>query len=235
MSKGYEVNNVYDVEGRNTMSPGDMKIVIKLGGIHYEIGHLFAYNLKTTKEVIPRQAMGSKTSSGATSGRRSHNGVLIFNVMNESIVHELKEIMYKTNNPLYKNGGFISEIKDVSTFGLGAFDESDFGKDVIGTQKDDDAISAMELPPFDLVITSQNPNNHRMYSQKKIVGITITGQQGAIGLDTITAQEQYPFVCKHVTPLTTFEIKEDMDLNSAANISLLEEYGDKFYQKLKIK
>lgn len=221
----------YDTEQRNTMAPGDMKIVMKVGGISYEIGHLFAYSLKTSREVVPRQGMGTKTSIGATKGRRSHNGVLIFNVINESIVHELKKIMLETNNPLLKHGSFVSNIANVSTFSDQEFNEELDTEGLVGVENDLDAINAMELPPFDLIITSQNPENPRMYSQKKIIGITLIGQQGAIGLDTITAQEQYPFFCKHTTPLTNFETKNDVSLNDAANLFIA---SDGEYKELEI-
>lgn len=221
----------YEKEQRNTMAPGDMKIVMRVGGISYEIGHLFAYSLKTSREVVPRQGMGSKTSIGATKGRRSHNGVLIFNVINESIVHELKRSMLESNNPLIKNGSFVSNISNATTFSDQIFDEETDTDGLVGVENDLDAINAMELPPFDLIITSQNPENPNIYSQKKIIGITIMGQQGAIGLDTITAQEQYPFVCKHTTPLATFETKDVMHVNDAANMFLASE-GE--YRELEI-
>lgn len=223
----------YDFDHRNTMAPGDMKIVMRMGDQLYEIGHLFAYNLRTSREVVPRQAFGYKTSIGSTKGRRSHEGVLIFNVINESIVHEMKEIMKATNNKLIKNGGFISEISDAATFFAQDFEE-DNSSNLIGVNDDPDSISAMELPAFDLIITVQNPEYPSRYTQKKIIGITLIGQQGAIGLDTITAQEQYPFVCKHVTPLVTFETSGITDLNEAANIAISEEVGYDNYNSLVI-
>lgn len=221
----------YDFDHRNTMAPGDMKIVLRVGGQLYEIGHLFAYNLRTSREVVPRQSMGFKTAIGSTKGRRSHDGVLIFNVINESIVHELKQTMYATGNKLIKDGGFVSEISNATTFFEQDFEE-DRSSELVGIKNDSDDISAMELPPFDLIITTQNPEVPTMYTQKKIIGIVLIGHQGAIGLDTITAQEQYPFVCKHTTPLVTFETNGITNVNDAANIAISDEYGEDNYNSL---
>lgn len=198
-------------------TPGDMKVVIKIGNKIYEIGHLFSYSLQSAREVIPRQAFGDKYSVGQTRGKRQHNGVLVFNVINTSIVHELrKQMMLTKNEAVSSEGAFSSHIADESTF-MGADEElSKVTDDLVTENTDDDLISATELPSFDLYVTAKDPLNPNRYTQKKIIGIHIVGHQGAIGLDTITTQEQYPFVCKSTTPLTAYDGK-DVPVNDAAN------------------
>lgn len=204
----------YELENQTTIHPGDMKIVIKVNGISYEVGHLYSYSIQTSTEVIPVQVYGSKFAKTAIKGRRAHDGVLIFNVINESLVQELKEELFRTNNSAVKNGGFTSEISGL-TFDEQGFEEST--KDLVRVNTDKNKINAMDLPPFDLIITSVHPKNPKLYYMKKLIGITLVSQNGAIGLDTITTQDQYAFMCKKVSPTISYEVETTGDFNDIVN------------------
>lgn len=215
-------------EERQTITPGDMKVCIRIGGILYEIGHLFAYQLSTQVEEVPRLVFGEKYAITSTKGRRAHQGTLIFNVINQSVVQELKEILKETGNPVMKDGSFSSKILD------GTFMDVDFEKDLgnmITANDNTDDINAMDLPKFDIIITAQDPINPNRYSQKRIVGITIYGQSSAIGLDTVSTQDVYPFMCQHVTPMLQFE-SDDTELNSAVNDFLEQQENGQFISTL---
>lgn len=214
----------YDTEQRHSMSPGDLKVCLRVGGILYEIGHLFSYSLTSAVESVPLLVFGNKYAIAENKGKRSHQGTLIFNVINYSLIHELKEILTETDNPVIQNGGFSSKIEN------GTFMDVDFEEelgDMVTVNTDTDNINATDLPEFDIIITSQDPIIPTRYSQKKIIGIVIYGQSSAIGLDTVTTQDAYPFMCKSVTPWTTFE-SESTDLNEATNELLNEENEGNF-------
>ena len=215
-------------EERQTITPGDMKVCIRIGGILYEVGHLFAYQLSTQVEEVPRLVFGEKYAITSTKGRRAHQGTLIFNVINQSVVQELKEILKETGNPVMKDGSFSSKILD------GTFMDIDFEKDLsnmITANDNTDDINAMDLPKFDIIITAQDPINPHRYSQKKIVGITIYGQSSAIGLDTVSTQDVYPFMCQHVTPMLQFE-SDETELNDAVNGFLEQQENGQFISTL---
>lgn len=198
---------------RQTITPGDMKVCIRIGGMLYEIGHLFAYQLSTQVEEVPRLVFGEKYPITSTKGRRAHQGTLIFNVINMSVVQELKKILAETSNPVMKNGGFTNKILS------GTFVDTNFEEELgnmIKPNDNTDDINAMDLPKFDIIITAQDPINPHRYSQKRIEGITIYGQSNAIGLDTVNTQDVYPFMCQHVTPLMQFE-SDSSQLNDAVN------------------
>lgn len=214
----------YDLENKTCLHPGDMKIVIRINEISYEIGHLFSYSLQTTKEVIPVQVFGNKFSNAAIPGRRAHDGVLIFNVINESLIQELKEELFRTNNSAVKDGGFTSEISGL-TFDEQGFEEAD--DDLIRVNTNPDRINAMDLPPFDLIITTKHPTNPKIYYMKKIIGITLVSQNGAIGLDTITTQDQYAFMCKSVTPMISYETDSIGEFNDVVN-ELIKQEDDSY-------
>lgn len=207
----------FDTENRQSITSGDMKVCIRVGGILYEVGHLFSYSVTTAVESVPLLVFGNKYAVAENRGKRSHQGTLIFNVINQSLVHELKTMLINDKNPVVKNGGFNSEIK-TGTFLDTPFEE-EMGE-MIAVQNTYD-VNAMDLPEFDIIVTSQDPKNPNRYSQKKLIGIVIYGQSSAIGLDTVTTQDAYAFMCKSVTPLLSFE-SENTDLNTAVN-ELLEE------------
>ena len=212
----------FDTERRQSITPGDMKVCIRVGGILYEVGHLFSYSLTTAIEAVPLLVFGEKYAISENRGKRSHQGTLIFNVINQSLVHELKTILFETKNPVIKNGGFNSEISS------GTFLDTPFEEEMgeLIKVESTDNINAMDLPEFDIIITSQDPLVPTRYSQKKLIGVTIYGQSSAIGLDTVTTQDAYAFMCKSVTPLLSFENK-NTDLNTATNEIISEsENGD---------
>lgn len=215
-------------EERQTITPGDMKVCLRMGGMLYEIGHLFAYQLSTQVEEVPRLVFGEKYAITSTKGRRAHQGTLIFNVINVSVVQELKKILAETSNPVMHNGSFTSQIID-GTFMDTNF-ENELGEMVKPNTNTDD-INAMDLPAFDIIITAQDKLNPNKYSQKRIEGIVIYGQSNAIGLDTVNTQDVYPFMCKHVTPLMQFE-SDSTELNDAVNDFLDKEENGQFISTL---
>ena len=217
------MNVNYDTEKRQSITPGDMKVCLRVGGILYEVGHLFSYSLTTAVEAVPLLAFGEKYAIAENRGKRSHQGTLIFNVINQSLVHELKTMLLKDKNSVVKNGGFNSEISSGTFMDTPFEDEM---KDLIKVQSTEN-INAMDLPEFDLIVTAQDPLIPTRYSQKKLIGITIYGQSSAIGLDTVTTQDAYAFMCKSVTPLLSFE-SDSTDLNTATNELLTESENGNF-------
>lgn len=214
---GVKVN--YNTETRQSISPGDMKVTMRIGGILYEIGHLFSYSLTTAVETVPLIVMGNKFPTASNRGKRSHQGVLIFNTINQSLVHELKTILRETKNPVInKKGSFLTKINS------GTFIDTDFENELedLVEVNNTEEINAMDLPEFDIILTAQDKRNPQRYSQKKIIGVTLYSQSSAIGIDTITTQDAYSFMCKSVTPLTSFFSTKE-DINSAANENIAKE------------
>lgn len=215
----------YDLETRHTIKPGDLKVCIEIGGMTYEVGHLFAYSIQTSVEEVPAFGFNNKFAIAEFKGKRSHQGTLIFNVVNQSLVHELKKILEETKNPLVTKGGFISNIKG-GTFDDGNNFENETDS-LVNVNNDTENLTSMELPPFNIVVLYQDPIIPTRFSMKKLIGVTIVGQSNAIGLDTINTQDTYPFVCKSVTPLLVYS-SDTADFNEFAEKALMDDTDGKF-------
>lgn len=219
------------IETQQSVTPGDMKVCMRIGGILYEIGHLYSYQLTTETEQVPRLVLGEKYAIAGTRGKREHQGTLIFNVINQSVVQELKSILFETGNKVIQNGGFNSTILSGTFTDIDAEEfEENLGNMVTANTNTDD-INAMDLPPFDIIITAQDRLIPTRYTQKKIIGVVIYGQSNAIGIDTVTTQDVYPFMCRSVSPLRVFE-SNSTNLNDAVNESLEESEDGNFISTL---
>ena len=214
-----------DLEVRHTITPGDLKVCIKICGILYEVGHLSSYSLKTEVEEVPAFVFGEKYAVTDFKGKRSHQGTLIFNVINQSLVHELKTIMQETKNPAISKGGFNTRI-EATTFDDGSGFEENLGA-LVKVDTDLDNVNAMDLPPFDIIMTFQDKLIPTRFSQKRIIGVTIVGQSNAIGLDTVNTQDAYSFLAKSVSPLLVFD-SDTSELNDAVNSALNDMENGKF-------
>ena len=67
----------FDTENRQSITPGDMKVCIRVGGILYEVGHLFSYSVTTAVESVPLLVFGNKYAVAENRGKRSHQGTCL--------------------------------------------------------------------------------------------------------------------------------------------------------------
>lgn len=153
--------------------------------ITFELGTISALAVSTTTQVKPKPVLGKSNPIGVATGVRSISGSLTYEVFNTSVFQELKqklefELAEKDYKYIAFENGFVCSITDLDNFD--------------------------SLPPFDLVITAVKENDQRRRMKKVIKHVVLVSNSSAIGLNSLTVQENYEFIAADIVPFVNHSI-----------------------------
>lgn len=154
--------------------------------ITFELGTISALAVSVTTQTKPKVVLGKSNPIGVATGVRQISGSLTYEVFNTSVFEELKqkleiELADKDYEYIAFENGFICKITDLDNFD--------------------------SLPPFDLVVTAVKENDQRRRMKKVIKNVILISNSSAIGLNSLTVQENYEFVASEIVPFVNHSIK----------------------------
>lgn len=154
--------------------------------ITFELGTISALAVSVTTQTKPKVVLGRSNPIGLGTGVRQISGSLTYEVFNVSVFEELKqklelELSDKDYEYVAFENGFVCKITELDNFD--------------------------SLPPFDLVITAVKENDQRRRMKKVIKNVVLVSNSSAIGLNSLTVQENYEFMAADIVPFVNHSIK----------------------------
>ncbi|MGL5709824.1 MAG: hypothetical protein ACRCW9_03160 [Cetobacterium sp.] len=153
--------------------------------VTFEMGTVSAMAVSVTTQTKPKVVLGRSNPIGLATGVRSISGSLTYEVFNASVFEELK--FYLTEQLADKDyeyvgfeSGVVCKITDLDNFD--------------------------SLPPFDLVITAVKENDQRRRMKKVIKNVVLVSNASAVGLNSLTVQENYEFIASDIVPFENHSI-----------------------------
>lgn len=172
-------------------------------------GELQAISYSTQREVGPVYTMGSADPRSFAKGKRAHAGTLIFITLDRnSFLRTMGADSNSENNKFYakkndiKPGASAGKAFDGTSAtrvnGSNAFETTlgNAGDEVIKTA----AWYVDQIPPFTVNLSAANEKGDVM--KKSFLGVQIMNEGGGVSVDDLVIEEQYTYVCTHITPWT---------------------------------
>ena len=131
--------------------------------------------------------IGQSGAAAIATGSRLIRGSLVFEVLKEGFVNEVKRILRKAG---------IKQI-DIS------FDPS--GSNQVPKYSLADIESINDFPNFDIIMLGVKDNNPNKKIQMQIQGMRFSQGQTGIGVNQLSVREQYGFLARSIEHLTTVE------------------------------
>jgi hypothetical protein len=168
-------------------------IVATINGV--VLGNLNGISFSTTREKAPIYVLGSVDAVSFGRGKRGHAGSLIFTNFDRHALYDLKSLSPRNGRPMmyWRKGtdvpaggrsmllGTQLEAGDVTTLAASTQAEANYSD---------------QIPPFTIVLTSQNEYGN--ISVMGILGVELINEGSGISIDDIVTETQMTFVARTI-------------------------------------
>lgn len=169
-----------------TLNGTDASNVAVSKDFYLKLGTVSGISGTISSQKKPRMVIGQKNPIGISSGVRLVTGTIVFEIFDKGIMQEIQALVK-------------AELGNNTSDSYVIFEN---GQNV----KFDTLTNLFSLPPFDLVIVAVKENNEKIRMKKVIKNIVLSSSAGAIGVNTLTVQEEYQFIAQKIEPFTNQNI-----------------------------
>ena len=159
-----------------------------------ELGQASSFSYIEQYAIEPVPVIGLSGAGGIARGSRIIRGSLVFEVLKEGFVNEVKSILKKAG------------IKQVEV----NYDAN--GKDYTPKYSLTDIESVNDFPNFDIIMLGVKDNNPNKKIQKQIQGLRFSQGQSGIGVNQLSVREQYAFLAKSIEDLNIVTGSTETDI-----------------------
>ena len=148
-----------------------------------ELGKTSSFSYMEQYAIEPVPVIGQSGAAGLARGSRLIRGSMVFEVLKEGFVNEVKRILKKAG---------INQIEI-------SFDSN--GDDYAPRYALSDIESVNDFPNFDIIMLGVKENNPNKKIQKQIQGLRFSQGGSGIGVNQLAVREQYAFLAKSIEDL----------------------------------
>lgn len=152
-----------------------------------ELGSASSFSYIEQYATEPVAVIGTPNAGGLAKGSSIIRGSLVFEVLKEGFVNEVKRILDKAG------------IKQIDI----GFDYS--GKEYNPRYSLSDIESINDFPSFDIIMLGVKENNPNKKIQKQIKGMRFASGRTGIGVNQLAVREQYSFLAKSMEEFSPVE------------------------------